>query len=208
MKTFFGDLAYNYRNIIPKDGKAFYFGKIMSDADAEKYFEQLLNYIPWQNDVVMMFGKKIITKRKTAWFGDKPFNYTYSKITRKALSWTDMLMKLKQITEEVSKENFNSCLLNLYHNGSESMSWHSDDEKELKENGAIASLSFGAERIFVFKHKRSGEKLETLLENGSLLVMKDNIQTHWKHRLPPSKKIMTPRINLTFRTIVEKEHYI
>lgn len=202
MKTLFGDSVYSNRNILPKDGTAFYFGKIMSNIEADKYFEQLLNYIPWQNDVVMMYGKKIITKRKTAWFGDEPFNYTYSKVTRKALAWSDTLMELKQITEEATKEIFNSCLLNLYHNANEGMSWHSDDEKELKENGAIASLSFGAERKFVFKHKLTHEKVELFLSHGDLLLMKDQTQKNWLHSLPTSKKILQPRINLTFRTII------
>lgn len=111
-------------------------------------------------------------------------------------------MKLKQITEEVSKENFNSCLLNLYHNANEGMSWHSDDEKELKENGAIASLSFGAQRKFLFKHKDTREKVELYLSHGSLLIMKDQTQKNWLHSLPTSKKILQPRINLTFRTII------
>ncbi len=202
MKTFFKDSFYNNQNILPKNGTAIYYGAIMTEYDADKYFDNLINTIPWQNDVVMMFGKKIITKRKTAWFGDEPFNYTYSKVTRKALAWTDTLMKLKQITEEVSKENFNSCLLNLYHNGNEGMSWHSDDEKELKENGAIASLSFGAQRKFLFKHKDTREKVELYLSHGSLLIMKDQTQKNWLHSLPTSKKILLPRINLTFRTII------
>ncbi|PTB90925.1 alpha-ketoglutarate-dependent dioxygenase AlkB, partial [Marivirga lumbricoides] len=100
-------------------------------------------------------------------------------------------------------ETYNSCLLNLYHNGSEGMAWHSDGEKDLKKNGAIASMSFGAERKFAFKHKESKETVALWLENGSLLVMKGSTQTYWLHRLPPTTKVSEPRINLTFRTIVE-----
>lgn len=148
-------------------------------------------------------AKKIITKRKAAWYGDNPFEYTYSNITKRALPWTKELQDLKAIAEKESGETYNSCLLNLYHTGEEGMAWHSDAEPDLKRDGAIASMSFGAERKFVFKHKRSGEKIELFLEHGSLLVMKGKTQTNWLHRLPPTTKIKTARINLTFRTIIE-----
>ncbi len=191
-------------NLLPKDGTANYFGKIISKEKADIFFNALMQHIEWRNDEAIIFGKKIITKRKVAWYGNQQYQYAYSGITRYALPWTKELLQLKALTETVSKETFNSCLLNLYHNGNEGMAWHSDDEKDLQKNGAIASLSFGAERKFAFKHKVSGEKVELHLGHGSLLVMKDTTQSHWLHRLPPSKKIMTPRINLTFRTIVER----
>jgi alkylated DNA repair dioxygenase AlkB len=105
------------------------------------------------------------------------------------------------MVEAKTGETFNSCLLNLYHSGEEGMAWHSDGEKDLKKNGAIASLSFGAERRFLFKHKETKQNVSVQLEKGSLLVMKGSTQTHWLHRLPPTKKVKTPRINLTFRTI-------
>ena len=105
--------------------------------------------------------------------------------------------------EKETSEYFNSCLLNLYQNGDEGRAWHSDGETDLKKDGAIGSLSFGAERKFAFKHKQTKEKVEFFLEHGSLLVMKDTTQTHWLHRLTPTKKITTLRVNLTFRTIVE-----
>jgi alkylated DNA repair dioxygenase AlkB len=161
-----------------------------------------MNNIEWKNDEAIILGKHIITKRKVAWYGNTNFNYTYSKITKQALIWTKELLELKEIVEQKTEESYNSCLLNLYHNGDEGMAWHSDAEKALKENGAIASLSFGAERKFAFKHKQTSETVSLTLENGSLLVMKDTTQKNWLHRLPPTKKISTPRINLTFRTIV------
>ena len=117
------------------------------------------------------------------------------------MPWTTELLELKKIAEELTGEKFNSCLLNLYHNGDEGMTWHSDAEKVLKKNGAIASLSLGAERKFSFKHKETKETISLLLEHGSLLVMKDTTQSHWLHRLPPTKLITKPRVNLTFRTI-------
>ncbi|MCC2600510.1 alpha-ketoglutarate-dependent dioxygenase AlkB family protein [Sphingobacterium sp. FBM7-1] len=189
------------KNWLPYDGTVNYYGKLLPHQEANKYLETLLHSIEWRNDEAVIFGKKIITKRKVAWYGEKPFAYTYSNSTKHALPWTKELLELKTIIEKEIGETFNSCLLNLYHHGEEGMAWHSDGERDLKRDGAIGSLSFGAERKFVFKHKQTKEKVELVLEHGSLLVMKDTTQTHWLHRLPPSKKIMTPRVNLTFRTI-------
>ncbi|MDP4685564.1 MAG: alpha-ketoglutarate-dependent dioxygenase AlkB, partial [Salibacteraceae bacterium] len=158
--------------------------------------------IAWKNDLAVMFGKRIETKRKVAWYAEKPLEYTYSKITKTAIIFTPELLELKAIAEQQTGETYNSCLLNLYHNGSEGMAYHSDGESDLKKNGAIASMSFGAERKFSFKHKLSGERIDLMLHHGSLLVMKDETQTHWQHRLPPTKTVNSPRINLTFRTVV------
>lgn len=190
------------KNWLPYDGIVNYHGKIMNTEKANFYLNKLLENIEWRNDENVIFGKRIITKRKVAWYGDKPFQYTYSKTTKSALPWTPELLALKTLIEQESGESYNSCLLNLYHNGDEGMGWHSDAEIELKKNGAIASMSLGAERKFHFKHKKTDEKVEVLLEHGSLLVMKDSTQTFWLHRLPPSKKVDTLRVNLTFRTIV------
>lgn len=190
-------------NRLPYDGTVNYYGKLLSGERADYYLNRLLETIDWRNDEAVIFGKKIITKRKVAWYGDRSFEYTYSNTSKYALPWTKELLELKNILEKETGETFNSCLLNLYHNGDEGMAWHSDGETDLKKDGAIGSLSFGAERKFAFKHKQSQEKVELILEHGSLLVMKDTTQTHWLHRLPPSKKITAPRVNLTFRTIVE-----
>jgi len=189
-------------NFLPKAGIVNYYGPIFSKVDADFYYERLFNRIAWENDQAVIFGKLIITKRKVAWYGAKPFEYTYSNITKTALPWTEELLSLKQKAEELTGETFNSCLLNLYHSGDEGMAWHSDGEKDLKKNGAIASLSFGAERKFAFKHKVDKTTISLDLAHGSLLIMKDTTQTHWLHRLPPTKKVAKPRINLTFRTIV------
>ncbi|HET8803125.1 MAG TPA: alpha-ketoglutarate-dependent dioxygenase AlkB [Aequorivita sp.] len=190
------------RNLLPKDGTVNYFGKVFSEEEANRYYEILLHTIAWKNDEAMIFGKKIITKRKVAWYGDREFEYTYSKITKRAHLWTPELLQLKKQIEEKSGESFNSCLLNLYHSGEEGMAWHNDAEKDLKKNGAIASVSFGAERKFAFKHKETKETVSINLQHGSLLIMKGTTQSHWLHRLPPTKKIHSPRINLTFRSIV------
>ncbi|WP_269227725.1 alpha-ketoglutarate-dependent dioxygenase AlkB family protein [Flavobacterium eburneipallidum] len=190
------------KNILPKDGTVNYYGKLLTDQQANHYFDALMNTIEWKNDQAIIFGKLIVTKRKVAWYGDTDFEYTYSNISKRALPWTTELLELKSLAEANSGETFNSCLLNLYHTGDEGMAWHSDAEKDLKKNGAIGSMSFGAERKFAFKHKETKETVSILLEHGSLLVMKDTTQTHWLHRLPPTKLINKPRINLTFRTII------
>ncbi|MDL5514889.1 alpha-ketoglutarate-dependent dioxygenase AlkB [Arenibacter sp. M-2] len=191
----------NITNLLPFDGEAHYYGSVMNIKRAQQYFDKLLKNIQWQNDKAIIFGKLIITKRKVAWYGDNPFEYTYSKTTKSALPWTQELLELKEIIENITGEKFNSCLLNLYHNGDEGMAWHSDSEKDLKKDGAIGSLSFGAERKFLFKHKETKQRVAIHLEKGSLLVMKGKTQTNWLHRLPPTKKVKSPRINLTFRTI-------
>jgi alkylated DNA repair dioxygenase AlkB len=174
----------------------------MPQDQANHYLQRLLDDIEWKNDEAVIFGKKIITKRKVAWYGERKFEYTYSNVTKHALPWTQELLELKSLIEKESGETYNSCLLNLYHSGEEGMAWHSDGETDLKKEGAIGSLSFGAERKFAFKHKQRGEKIDLFLEHGSLMVMKGTTQTHWLHRLPPTKIIHKPRVNLTFRTIV------
>lgn len=193
------------QNILPYDGEVIYYGHVVSEDKTKQYYNALLQEIPWQHDEALIYGKRIITKRKVAWYGDDSYNYTYSKTTKTALPWTKTLLELKELVENNCGTKFNSCLLNLYHDGDEGMAWHSDDEKALGKNTVIGSLSFGAVRKFSFKHKQTGEKRELILDNGSLLVMKGTTQTHWLHRLPKSTKIKHPRINLTFRTIVPDE---
>lgn len=186
-------------NILPEGGEGNYYGPILSLEDSDRYLLTLLKNIAWKPDEAIIMGKHIYTKRHVAWYADMPFTYTYSKTTKQALPWTKDLLELKTLIEQNSGETFNSCLLNLYHDGSEGMAWHSDAEKDLKKDGAIGSLSFGAERKFAFKHKHSKETVSIVLEHGSLLVMKGTTQTYWYHRLPPTKTIHSPRVNLTFR---------
>lgn len=190
------------KNFLPYDGTVHYFGQLFPVAQANAYFEALINTIEWKNDEAFIMGKHIITKRKVAWYGDREYAYTYSRSTKHALPWTKELLELKNIAEECTGSTYNSCLLNLYHDGNEGMAYHSDDEKALGKSTSIASMSFGAERKFLFKHKVSKETIGMFLENGSLLEMKDTTQTNWLHRLPPTKKITTARVNLTFRSMV------
>lgn len=191
------------KNLIPYDGEVYYFENFMEDKLARQFFQNLHKNIYWEHDEFLMYGKKIITKRKVAWYGSKAFDYTYSQKTRKARIFTDDLIKIKQLIEAVSKDIFNSCLLNLYHGGSEGMGWHSDNEKELQPLATIASLSLGGERKFAFKHKTTKETVSLTLHHGSLLLMKGEVQQHWLHQLPKTKKTTDPRINLTFRHMIE-----
>jgi alkylated DNA repair dioxygenase AlkB len=190
------------RNILHTDGTVNYYGKVLSSKEADQYFVLLMQNILWKNDEVVIFGRHFVTKRKAAWYGDSDYLYTYSNTTKQALTWTKELSDLKQIVEEIAEVKFNSCLLNLYHTGNEGMGWHSDDEISLGKNNTIASLSLGAERKFLFKHKQTKQTASLVLEHGSLLIMKDSTQTNWLHSLPKSKSITRPRINLTFRKIL------
>jgi alkylated DNA repair dioxygenase AlkB len=190
-------------NLLTGESIVEYHGIIFSSAEITTIFNVLSSEVAWENDEILIFGKRITTKRKTAWYGEKPFAYTYSHTTKIALPWTQTLLEIKEKVELISKEKYNACLLNLYHDGSEGMGWHSDDEKMIVPKSAIASVSFGATRKFVFKHKKDKTQVSTILENGSLLVMKGETQIDWLHALPKSTKIKTPRINLTFRMIVE-----
>jgi len=194
--------ANNIANLLPYNGIVNYYGKVMSAEKADHYLDTLLNTIQWKNDEAIIFGRHIITKRKVAWYGDDGYSYTYSNTTKQALAWTKELLELKAVVEDITDEKFNSCLLNLYHDGNEGMAWHSDDEKSLGKDTSIASLSFGAERKFALKHRVRKEPAGLILEHGSLLVMKGSTQTHWLHSLPKSTKIKTARVNLTFRTMI------
>ncbi|KIC08801.1 DNA methylase [Leisingera sp. ANG-M1] len=197
----FGNTADPAVNLLPADGTVHYFGPVLPEDQADWYFARLMETVDWRHDEAVIYGKRITTKRKVAWYGDRAFRYTYSRVTRTALPWTRELRLLKDCVERAAGERFNSCLLNLYHSGDEGMSWHSDAESDLVRNGAIGSLSLGAARRFSFKHNSLDLKADVTLEHGSLLVMKDATQSFWKHRVPPAKSVTRPRISLTFRTI-------
>ena len=190
-------------NQLPYDGCCHYWEKVLSQLDAFAHYESLLQEIAWKHDEAIMFGKHIVTKRKVAWYADKAYQYSYSNIQRTALLWTPSLLVLKAIVEAKTQQTYNSCLLNLYQSGIEGMAWHSDDERELVENGSIVSLSLGAARKFAMKHKESKERLVFELESGDLIEMKGETQRHWLHNVPTTKKVAHPRINLTFRQIKE-----
>lgn len=193
------------RNILPCDGDGIYYGRIFSPQQAEHYLRLFLAEIPWQHDEARIFGKHIVTARKVAWFGDAHYDYTYSGRTRTARVWTPELLDIKAEVERLGGSHYNSCLLNLYGDGKQGMGWHHDDEKGLGQNSDIASVSFGATRRFDFRHKQGKEKVFIHLQPGSLLIMRGRTQSCWQHQLPKRKKILEPRINLTFRRMLISE---
>ena len=186
-------------NLLPYDGIAIYHGIVLNEKEATQICKNLLDTIPWKQDEVMMFGKKIMTKRKVAWYADAGISYTYAGVKKSGLEWTKSLLEIKQKVESITGASYNACLLNLYHEGEEGMGWHRDNEKEIVPESSIASVSLGAARKFAFKHATTNERLDIELANGSLLDMKGAIQTHWYHSLPKTTRIKQLRINLTFR---------
>ncbi|MBU3594199.1 alpha-ketoglutarate-dependent dioxygenase AlkB [Polynucleobacter sp. 71A-WALBACH] len=190
--------------LLEKDGRAEYFNHFYDADESDHLFEGLLNSLPWTSDQITMFGKSIITSRKVAWVGDPECLYTYSGMQKIPQVWTHELLQIKCKLEQVTGHTYNSCLLNLYHNGDEGMGWHSDNEKELDRATPIASISLGARRKFAFRHKQDKTTVPIFLEHGSLLIMHPPIQDFWHHSLLKTKSITNPRINLTFRKIVPR----
>lgn len=183
------------------NGEYIYIPDFYDKETADKFLERLINDIKWKQESMNMYGKEIPFPRLTAWYGDSDRPYSFSGITLKPNPWSPGLLKIKKDIEEKAKVDFNSVLLNRYRDGNDSISWHTDAEKELGENPVIASVNFGAERKFQLKHKDTNEKIEIILKHGSLLVMQGELQHFWKHQIPKTKKVTTERVNLTFRVI-------
>ena len=189
-------------NLLPYDGKVNDLGVIIDGTTTLYSF--LLNELPWQPDIVTLFGKTHITTRKIVWMGDTDADYQYSGNVRQTVPWSDIVFHVKQKIEQALAEvgvtaNFNTCLLNYYPSGADGMGYHADDEKELGHQPVIASLSLGATRKFVFKHKKTQDKVELYLESGQLVVMHGDTQTFWKHTITKTKTVDAGRISLTFR---------
>lgn len=188
-------------NLLPRDGVVKYFSNFLNDRNNYVLMDHLLSSIDWKSDQLWMFGKLVITRRQVAWIGDPKCSYTYSGVKKKPQPWTQELLVIKKHLEKFTGVKFNSCLLNLYHDGNDGMGWHSDDERELDPQTPIASISLGAVRKFNFRHRSDKTTVSILLENGSLLLMNPPTQIFWKHALMKSKTIQESRINLTFRKI-------
>lgn len=180
------------------EGNISLFQNPFSPADCQSFFTSIKNQSPWRQEQLTLFGRKVLTPRLSSWHGDAA--YTYSRTTMIPAPWTPTLMEIKDRVEQISDARFNSVLLNLYRDGRDSMSWHSDDEPELGNNPVIASLSLGASRRFRLRHKK--DKSRTIgidLNDGALLLMAGSTQHHWQHAVPKTAKPVGPRINLTFR---------
>lgn len=191
-------------NLLPYDGQVNDLG-IVIDYPSPLFYN-LVTELPWQEDIVTLFGKTHVTTRQIVWMGDSDIDYQYSGHTRQTIPWTDTVFHVKHHIEQKLLDlgidvNFNSCLLNYYPSGEDGMGYHADDERELGEQPVIASLSLGATRKFVFKHKKTQDKVELYLESGQLIVMHGDTQSFWKHSITKTKKVTTGRISLTFRQI-------
>lgn len=189
-------------NLLPIPGEALFLPAFYTEEESDEYFEELLKGVSWKQEPITIFGKTVLQPRFTAFYGDTGVSYSYSGITMNASPWTAVLEKIKTKIEQKYDAKFNACLLNYYRDGTDSMGWHRDNEKNLGKYPLIASVSFGAHRIFQFR--RYVEKIPIIsvdLSHGSVLIMKGETQHYWEHRLPKTVKVSEPRINLTFRLI-------
>jgi len=184
------------------DAEISYFPNFFKSEDADIIFQELKSSVFWQQDDIKVFGKIHAQPRLTALYGNEGKPYSYSNITMQPHPWTLLLQKLKFQIESVANASFTSVLLNYYRDGKDSNGWHADNEKELGTNPIIASLSFGASRVFQLKHNSLPVKQNITLESGSLLLMKGTTQHFWKHQIPKTNAPVGGRINLTFRIIV------
>ena len=184
-----------------QNGSYIYIDNFFNKNEADYFLKDFTENIAWEQQSMNMYGKLIPFPRLTTWYGDNDKPYSFSGITLQPHPWNESLLKIKQKIEPLSGVVFNSVLLNRYRNGNDSISWHTDAEKELGENPIIASVNFGEERFFQLKHIETGERRDILLKHGSLLIMMGELQHYWKHQVPKSKKVMKERVNLTFRVI-------
>lgn len=184
------------------DAQVSYVPSFIGFEEANELFDKLINDINWQQDDIVVFGKKFQQPRLTALYGNDGKSYSYSSLTMFPNKWNSLLIYIKEKVEEFMNVKFTTVLLNYYRDGNDSNGWHADNEKELGKNPIIASISFGAKRVFQMKHNTNkDQKFKIELEHGSLLIMKGTTQHFWKHQIPKSTKKVGPRINLTFRII-------
>jgi alkylated DNA repair dioxygenase AlkB len=180
-----------------------YQSEFLTPLEVESLFEYFLQNLNWQHDTAKIYGKTIITKRKIAWFADSNLNYNYSGTNRVANGiWNDRVLEIKNKLEKATGFTFNSCLLNLYHNGTEGMAWHSDDQNHLEPDSPVAIISLGAERFFKLRETvKKDNHHKVTLEKGSLLLMLGETQKHYQHEIPKMAAIKEPRISLTWRSM-------
>jgi alkylated DNA repair dioxygenase AlkB len=183
------------------NGEYSFYPDFFPKEESDSLLQKLKENINWKQESMNMYGKRVYFPRLTAWYGDNDKPYSFSGITLQPKNWTKELIAIKQKIEPLSKAVFNSVLLNLYRNGNDSISWHTDAEKELGINPIIASVNFGAKRNFQLRHIHTKEKLEIELTNGSLLIMQGELQHFWQHQVPKTSRVVGERINLTFREI-------
>ena len=184
-----------------KNGEYIYIPNFYGKAKADEYLRAFSENIEWKQESMNLYGREIMFPRLTAWYGDSDKPYSFSGIKLDPNPWSKELLEVKTEIEPISEVDFNSVLLNKYRDGNDSISWHTDAEKELGRNPIIASVNFGAERTFQLRHTISRERIDITLKHGSLLIMKGELQHFWQHQVPKTKKVLSERINLTFRVI-------
>ena len=175
--------------------------------DSDELLTKLISKLPWESMVIKMFGRDTTIPRLQCWIGDEGCNYKYSGEKLNRQNWTKDLTMIREKIYKEFKIDFNSVLVNYYRDGKDSMGWHSDDEKELGHNPTIASISFGSERDLVFKNKISKETLSIAQVHGCLILIDGKTQKNWQHSIKKTRKVIGPRINLTFRNIIDKNNF-
>lgn len=198
----------NETNLFPKkglniirNGEFIYLPNFFTKQESDFLFNLLKINVLWKQETMNMYGKRVDFPRLTSWYGDNDKPYSFSGITLDPNPWTKELLEIKAKIEPIADVNFNSVLLNRYRNGSDSISWHTDAEKELGRNPIIASVNFGATRNFQLRHIETKEKIDIDLSHGCLLIMQGELQHFWQHQIPKTTKPVNERINLTFRVI-------
>jgi alkylated DNA repair dioxygenase AlkB len=184
-----------------ENGEYFFYPNFFSKSESDLFLQKLKDEIEWKQETMNMYGKQVNFPRLTAWYGNKDKPYSFSGITLQPKVWSKELLEIKEKIELISQVQFNSVLLNRYRTGNDSISWHTDAEKELGKNPIIASVNFGATRKFQLRHIETKEKIEIELTHGSLLIMQGELQHYWQHQVPKTSKVINERINLTFRVI-------
>jgi alkylated DNA repair dioxygenase AlkB len=196
-------LTQDSSNLLPFQGEVTFHPDFFALAEADGFFNSLQEGLAWQQEPIWMFGKQILQPRLTALYGDPKVRYGYSGIAMEALPFTEVLEKIKNRLQEFTNQEFTHVLCNFYRDGQDSMGWHRDNEPVLGRNPTIASLTFGATRSFQLRpYGKKEPKLNLELSHGSLLLMGGESQHFWEHQLPKTKKVLAPRINLTFRKLI------
>ena len=185
--------------IVIEDGELAFQRQLALGIGNEAALARLIAETAWRAETIVVWGKRHPQPRLTAWQGEKA--YTYSGLTLAPLPFSPLVLEIKNAVERASGRRFNSVLLNYYRNERDSMGMHSDDEAELGPTPAIASVSFGAARTFILKHKCSQRTVKLDLSSGSVLVMSGQTQHHWRHGINKQSQPCGPRVNLTFRFI-------
>lgn len=173
-----------------------------SPAESTQIFQSLQQDHDWPENRYSFGGRQFVLPRLQTWHADNGIRYSYSNNLLETRTWTPLLLSIRSKVEAFLAGSFNAVLVNYYRDGDDHVGWHADDEPELGEKPLIASLTFGAERHFEFKHKRSAESGHLVLRNGSLLIMQPAFQHHWLHSVPMATGVCCGRINLTFRQVV------